>query len=249
MTERPYTGISLFSGIAGIDLAFSVAGFEITDQVEINAFCRKVLAKHAPEFWPSAKVHEDVRDCHGAAYLDSLVRTWYLPSDGVEYNQTEIEMAGKLKKLTPAQAEECVRLYDSGLACGPIAQYFGVSRNAMYDLLKRRTVMRSNLRYGEDNHFYRGGKTANDHAQNMVEYAIRIGALIPQSACEQCGSQAKFKDGRKAIQAHHCDYNKPLEVMWLCQKCHHKWHKENVATRKEVQQELPDTTVIFGGFP
>lgn len=55
-----YTVGSLFTGIGGIDLAFSWAGFDVIFQVEIDEYCRKVLAKHAPEYWSKAKVYEDV---------------------------------------------------------------------------------------------------------------------------------------------------------------------------------------------
>lgn len=55
------TAISLFSGIGGIDLAFSLAGFDVIAQVEIDPFCRKVLAKHAPKYWPNAVQFEDVK--------------------------------------------------------------------------------------------------------------------------------------------------------------------------------------------
>jgi hypothetical protein len=70
---------------------------------------------------------------------------------------------------------------------------------------------------------------AADRAQNLVDEAVKRGVIIRKSACEICGAMPVFKDGRSGIQAHHCDYNKPLEVMWLCQGCHHKWHKENKA--------------------
>ena len=32
--------------------------------------------------------------------------------------------------------------------------------------------------------------------------------------------------GNTNVQAHHEDYNKPLEVIWLCVSCHIKLHKE-----------------------
>jgi len=44
----------------------------------------------------------------------------------------------------------------------------------------------------------------------------RRGKLV-QKLCEKCGDHKSEK--------HHNDYNKPLEVTWLCRKCHLSFHR------------------------
>ena len=158
-------------------------------------------------------------------------------------------MAGRLKKLTPEQAAECVCMYDAGLSLAPIASYFGVSRQSMWDLLRRRTKMRPQQREGKDNHFHRGGETADDQAHNIVEKAVKRGIIRRPAACEACGGASLFADGRAAIQAHHDDYNRPLSVRWLCQPCHHEWHKNNRAIPVKEEAEAPRADIACAGFP
>lgn len=49
---------SLFAGVGGFDLGLECSGMRCAWQVEIDPFCRQVLAKH----WPDVPRYEDVRD-------------------------------------------------------------------------------------------------------------------------------------------------------------------------------------------
>jgi DNA (cytosine-5)-methyltransferase 1 len=64
-TGRPTFG-SLFAGIGGLDLGLERAGWECRWQVEIDDYCRRVLAKH----WPDVPKFGDIRGVDG----DSLER-------------------------------------------------------------------------------------------------------------------------------------------------------------------------------
>lgn len=74
-------------------------------------------------------------------------------------------------------------------------------------------------------------------ARNKVRDALVRGELTTPNGCEVCGRTQFRVDGGRAIQAHHDDYTKPLDVRWLCAKCHNKWHRENKAIGDDDEQE------------
>ena len=69
----------------------------------------------------------------------------------------------------------------------------------------------------EVNNRWRAEDKRRSQCHNAVARAVKNGKLLPQN-CERCGCE-------KTV-AHHEDYNKPLDVMWLCQPCHKERHKE-----------------------
>jgi hypothetical protein len=60
---------------------------------------------------------------------------------------------------------------------------------------------------------------SNPRAQSAVYRALKSGALVKPDACEECGLPAS-EAGKRGLHGHHADYDKPLEVRWLCPKCH-----------------------------
>ena len=55
-----------------------------------------------------------------------------------------------------------------------------------------------------------------NRARSAVGRAVARGELLKQP-CEECGETN--------VQAHHTDYSKKLEVVWLCVKHHKEVHK------------------------
>ena len=56
-------------------------------------------------------------------------------------------------------------------------------------------------------------------AHTLLNSAIKSGKIKKQP-CENCGSTVR-------VHGHHDDYSKPLEVRWLCPRCHKAFHKEH----------------------
>ena len=55
------------------------------------------------------------------------------------------------------------------------------------------------------------------HARQAIGDAIRRGKLIKPTSCIIC-------DKERYLNAHHEDYTKKLDVLWVCVPCHKKIH-------------------------
>lgn len=54
-------------------------------------------------------------------------------------------------------------------------------------------------------------------ASELVRNAVKSGKLKKPKSCQKCGATG-------IIHGHHTDYDKPLEVVWLCNTCHNIEH-------------------------
>lgn len=73
------------------------------------------------------------------------------------------------------------------------------------------------------------------YKQQRAQYLAR--KHIPIEPCEVCGTTKK-------VHRHHPDYDKPLEVMFLCHEHHVDWHMNNVAINYESVSLRPSIKLV-----
>ncbi len=56
-------------------------------------------------------------------------------------------------------------------------------------------------------------KGAAHKAYKKLHSEVKKGNIVKPARCEECNKKHK-------LTAHHEDYNKPLDVEWLCYECH-----------------------------
>ena len=105
------------------------------------------------------------------------------------------------------QCKECVKARVRERArTNPAVQEYDRKRSKLpHRVAQRREVNRK----------WRESNPAAYAAQTAVGNAVRDGRLAKEP-CLFCG--------RDDVHAHHRDYSKPLDVIWLCPKCHHRLH-------------------------
>jgi len=192
--------------IGGFSIAAHWAGLQTEVFCEKDKRCRDFLSRT----YPGIPILEDVRDFT----VDTIVN--------LKYNQLSqskkevIDMGARNPKYDVA-----ADLYKAGLSIQDVADFYEITRQAMWMILKRRSCeFRDQKKYGKENNFYRGGSTFSARVHDVTERAVEKGVLIRKTHCGKCGSTDN-------IESHHKDYNLPLDVDWLCHKCHFEWHKKN----------------------
>ena len=98
----------------------------------------------------------------------------------------------------------------------------------------------------------RGTERQKAKARSVFAIALRQGKLKRPIRCSKCRDKPGNDNfGRPKIEAHHEDYRKPLEVQWLCLKCHRGrggahdadrviWVKKAVRSRRRSQRAFWD---------
>ncbi len=80
---------------------------------------------------------------------------------------------------------------------------------------------------------HRAKHSVQAKTRSITQHALASGLLVP-APCANCATTER-------IEAHHEDYYKPLEVVWLCFSCHRKRHGQTVLTNIPDVYESPDT--------
>jgi len=135
-----------------------------------------------------------------------------------------------------------------------LAHILGRSESEIRNYLYKRMITRTptqihkinsriaSKRIGEKNPNWKGGISQDNYhykkiqveryperikARQRIYYHKKAGNIIPGN-CETCGTE-------KGIEAHHPDYNNPLEVIWLCTECHRELHRRE---REQVKRSM-----------
>jgi ribosomal protein S27AE len=75
-----------------------------------------------------------------------------------------------------------------------------------------------------------------DRVRLETRRAVRAGKIAKPAECSECGEALK-------LYAHHDDYTRPLEIVWLCGPCHGQRHVRLAAEGKDPR-ELHHRSVV-----
>jgi len=134
------------------------------------------------------------------------------------------------KKITEEEFGKVLKSLDLGIPTNVLCEKYGVSHAYMIALKISRKLpdidsedQLSRIGNTRANTLKHNRKRTNQEIQaihGLVRRAIGRGEIIKPKECSSC----LFV---RPLDGHHDDYSKPLEVRWLCRRCHQAHHAMN----------------------
>lgn len=143
---------------------------------------------------------------------------------GIEKEISEFQIRRASKDGLTARCKACLSAYDKTRANNPNrvkAREEYKKTEAYRDSCRKSSKKYSKLHPDkrlESTRKYREKNEKKSQCHGIVGYAIKCGNLV-RKPCEICG--------REKVHAHHDDYDKPLDIRWLCDEHHNEWHRIN----------------------
>lgn len=193
--------------------------------------CRKCSQEKELEKFPKWK---DGKDGLGHYCKDCISK------DGIEYRKRNKEKISLRRKKQYKDDPERFRAYNKNSYAKHSRKYKAKQR--VYNEINRLDINERHRLYNKKNRelinlksrklcaTQEGKKKAREYyhttkekfdkkikARNKLRYEVRRGRIMKPDFCEKC-----FE--KKKLHGHHEDYNLPLDVLWVCNKCHKGIH-------------------------
>lgn len=111
--------------------------------------------------------------------------------------------------------------------CGEIAPHSakGLCRRCYGKkyMKKQREQDKNKQKYVEQTKKWQKNNIEKTRASWLLHYYVKKGKIKKPDKCEICGTKC-------LINGHHKDYSKPLDVNWVCHRCHKAIHDKRLKT-------------------
>jgi len=146
-------------------------------------------------------------------YRPKFDHIYYLLKEGklVEYRKEKDKIIKEWKEIRYRVCLECGKQKLRSMFDGQSKRCKQCKIN-----IKRNTKKINRERHKD---YIRTGQGLENWCAKQVVYNLKKMGILKPTKCQICGA---YK-----VEAHHINYNKPWEVVWLCRKCHLEWHKNN----------------------
>ena len=120
----------------------------------------------------------------------------------------------KTKECSKCRVEKDIKEFNKKRAASDgLSSWCRSCKNS--DAVKKKREKRSKMT-DEEREFYLKKKRAH----GKLDRAVKRGEIEKPDRCEKCGKKHEYKE----IHGHHHDYDKPLDVEWICRTCHLNEH-------------------------